>query len=114
MSQANDIALDLAALNIQRGRDHGLPSYNRWRSFCGLEAPDSIEELKAHIGNATIRQQLVEMFEDNPDNIDLWVGGLLEDILPGAMLGPTFQCIIGEQFKRLRTGDRYVSLETCT
>lgn len=111
------MALDLAALNIQRGRDHGLPGYNRWRSYCNLTTPNSIEGLEEHISNATIRRKIQEVYGDNPDDIDLWVGGLLEDPLPGSQLGPTFLCIIGEQFRRLRDGDRYAqqgSISLCT
>ncbi len=104
--QANEIALDLAALNIQRGRDHGLPSYNKWRAYCNLSTPSSIEGLQEHITNPAIRTLLTDTYGDNPDNIDLWVGGLLEDPLPGTQLGPTFLCIIGGQFEKLRDGDR--------
>ena len=41
------------------------------------------------------------------NNLDLWVGGLAEDHLPGSDLGPTFQKIFVNQMTRLRDGDRF-------
>lgn len=39
------VGLDLVSLNIQRGRDHGLPSYTEWRYHCGLSPADTWEEM---------------------------------------------------------------------
>lgn len=43
----------------------------------------------------------------SPDEVDLFIGGISEKPLPGAVLGPTFVCIVGDQFSRLRRGDRF-------
>lgn len=41
--------LDLVSLNIQRGRDHGLPGYVHFKEHCGLKKTRSFEDLKGLI-----------------------------------------------------------------
>ncbi|XP_062579240.1 peroxidasin homolog, partial [Saccostrea cucullata] len=100
--------IDLAAINIQRGRDHGIPPYNFWRMVCGLEPATSITSgtggLVDHPGDAIIALKAIYK---NVDDIDLFTGGVSENPLPGARVGPLFACIIGLQFKALKYGDRF-------
>ncbi|EDV96683.1 peroxidasin [Drosophila grimshawi] len=103
---AHAVALDLAAINIQRGRDHGIPGYNVYRKFCNMTVAQDFDDLAGEISNTEIRQKLRELY-GHPDNIDVWLGGILEDQVEGGKVGALFQCLLVEQFRRLRDGDRF-------
>ncbi|MFN3149619.1 peroxidase family protein [Bremerella sp.] len=94
---------DLASLNIQRGRDHGLADYNTTRVAYGLTPVRSFEEISS---NPEVVAALQATY-DSVDDIDLWVGGLAEDHITGASMGELFRTIITDQFMRLRDGDRF-------
>lgn len=101
-------SFDLAALNIQRGRDHGIPSYNAWRKFCGLKPV-------VHFGSGPggmvdHDEEDAEIFHSlyrHPDDMDLYPAAMSERHLPGGLLGPTFSCLVAKQFNQLKTGDRF-------
>lgn len=95
--------LDLASLNIQRGRDHGLADYNTTRAAFGLPKVTSFAQITS---NPELQQKLEELYGD-VNKIDLWVGGLAEDHVKGGNVGETFARIIADQFTRLRDGDRF-------
>lgn len=82
-----------------------LVGYNRWREFCGLPRLETPADLSRAIANRSVVSKLMDLYK-HPDNIDVWLGGLAEDFLPGARTGPLFACIIGRQMKALRDGDR--------
>ena len=94
---------DLASLNIQRGRDHGLPSYNEARAALGLQPAEDFGDITR---NTEMRRRLREAYLDVDDG-DLWVGGLAEDTRRGALVGELFFNILRRQFEALRDGDRY-------
>jgi len=96
---------DLLAINIQRGRDHGLPSYNSYRKKCGLTPLTSWNE-RPNEQDESFWLSLKEVY-DKVEDIDLMVGGVSEKNVKGGAVGPTFACIIGQQFKQLKYGDRF-------
>lgn len=99
---------DLAALNIQRGRDHGLPSLNDIRIEMGLSPHVSFLDLAG--GDADQAAALSAVY-DTVDAVDLWIGGLSEAHVAGGLLGETFSGIVEDQFARLRDGDRFFYLD---
>ncbi|XP_044531508.1 myeloperoxidase-like [Gracilinanus agilis] len=104
--QTEVIGLDLAAINLQRGRDHGIPGYNAWRRFCGLSEPETVEELGDVLENMDLAEKFLALY-GTADNIDLWIGAMAEPFVPGGRVGPLLSCLIGRQFQQTRDGDRF-------
>jgi peroxidase len=94
---------DLASLNLQRGRDHGLPNYNTVRAAYGRPMVTSWSQITS---DAAGQARLSSIYA-SPDEIDPWVGLLSEDHAPGALVGPTLKVILADQFERIREGDRF-------
>jgi len=78
--------LDLAAININRGRERGLPDLNTVRSAFGLTPYTSFSQI---VNDVEVVTTLEEMY--TIDDIDPWVGML----------------ILQRQFESLRDGDRF-------
>jgi hypothetical protein len=97
---------DLASLNLQRGRDHGIPTYNDVRLALGLNPALTF----ADITKRPDVQQRLESVYGRVELVDVWIGGLAEDHRPGAMVGELIYTILVDQFERLRDGDRFFYL----
>ena len=165
------LPLDLASINLARGRDTGVPSlnaarstfyeatnhdvllkpYESWVDFAGhLKHEASIINFVAAYGTHALitGQTTIEgkrdaamtlifnqsfgglaVQTDSEDflnatgtyaggslgglnNVDLWIGGLAEAIMPfGGMLGSTFNFVFETQMERLQNGDRFYYLQ---
>lgn len=68
-----------------------------------------MEGLKGVVRDHAVAEKMAQIYK-HPDNVDVWLGGLVEHMPPGSRTGPLFACLIGKQMKALRDGDRYISL----
>lgn len=102
--------LDLVALNLARGRDHGLPSYQvlaaqllpaesrrdatgSYEQLVGNQSPALVEELNNIYGRY------------RSGGMDLWLGLMLEKRTSNSMLGRIGSELIRQQFDQLRISD---------
>jgi len=65
-----------------------------------------VESFEDVSSDPEFQNRLAEVYDD-VDEIDLWVGGLSEDPMPGSHVGELFHTLIIGQFEALRDGDRF-------
>ena len=95
----------LPARNIQRGRDHGLPGWSKYRQFCGLTVPTSWSDKPSDISGTNWAN--LQSVYSNVADIDPWTGAFSESSVEGGIVGATIACVLGEQFSKLKDGDRF-------
>lgn len=95
--------MDLAAINMQRGRDRGLADFNTIRADFGLPKYATFMEMT---DNEALSNFLKVAYVTVND-IDPWVGFLVEKKQTGSIFGETLVKIMIDQFAAMRDGDRF-------
>ena len=102
LSRETRVLVDLLALNLQRGRDHGLPDFRTMRKALGI---DDFEDFEFTSDTET-QDKIAEAYDHDNDQIDPFIGIINEDpIDDDALMGPTGVEIIAEGFQQIRDGD---------
>lgn len=108
MKDARGMGVDLFSIDIKRARDHGVPPYHAYIGMC-TNQPVQINtwaDMDPYFTPAS--SQILQKIYKSPRDIDLLVGVLGERRLTAySILGKIGSCIIAEQFKRFKFGDRY-------
>ena len=86
---------DLMAINMQRGRDHGLPGYAHYREVLGLGAVNSFDDISDSFSSEQIAR--FKLVYKNVKDIDVFTGCISEVNLPGSQLGPVNTHLILKQ-----------------
>lgn len=92
------------SIDVQRGREHGIPPYIKFYTECTGIIVKHWHDLRADFTDENL-ELLSTMYESVCD-VDLVVGTVLEN-RDHTLLGVVARCVTGQQFERLKYGDRY-------
>lgn len=103
----SSLGLDLSSINIQRGRDHGIPPYTRFVSwFHGFNIRTFPDFVSYGLMNSENAEKLSRIYR-HVDDVDFFTGLNCEKFLTGAVVGPTSAILISQQFLRFKLGFRF-------
>jgi hypothetical protein len=57
-----DRGMDMAAMILQMGREHGIPSYTQWRQECALTRPASWDDLRTITNDTELVEKLQKIY----------------------------------------------------
>jgi hypothetical protein len=102
------ILQDLAATDILRSRELGVPRYNQFRRMLHLQPVGSFDELT---DNPAWREQLKRVYDDQIERLDLTVGVFAEKVPPGFGFSDTaFRIFVLMASRRLKS-DRFFTTD---
>ncbi|KRX61985.1 Peroxidasin -like protein [Trichinella sp. T9] len=102
----NHAGFDMMTILIQMGRDHGLPPYVVVRHQCSLKRIETFDDLHDVLETPSDAEKIKKIYS-HVNDIDLVIMGFLEKPAEGAVVGPTFACILARQFAKMQRGDRF-------
>ena len=106
--RADGFTLDLAAVDVMRSRERGVPRYTRFRELFHMKPVRTFEELT---DNPVWREELRELYNDDIDEVDLQVGLLAEPTPPGFAFSDTATRVFLVMAGRRMTSDRFFTTD---
>ena len=104
LKRDNGDRFDLAAIDVLRDRERGIPRYNEFRTLVDLPRIDRFEDLT---DNPVWAEELRQVYNDDIESVDLMVGMYAEPLLPGfAISEVAFRIFILMASRRIKS-DRF-------
>ena len=108
LRRGTDLKMDLAAVDILRDRERGVPRYNTFRRLMGLDVIEKWEDLSA---NPAWVAEIRQLYHDDLDAVDLMIGMYAEPLIEGLGFSETaFRVFLLMASRRLQS-DRFFTTD---